>query len=109
MYVHPFVCGVVATLLAEIIGCIIYAAVTTKKKVKEEEPMKKSELIAEIEKTKAEHEEKLAGLHEQIKVEAMKERHLETAKEVKSVYDSYVEAGFTEEQAWEIVTILLKK
>lgn len=32
MYVHPFVCGVVATIIAEIIGCIIYAAVTTKKK-----------------------------------------------------------------------------
>lgn len=32
MYIHPFVCGVVATILVEIIGCIIYAAVTTKKK-----------------------------------------------------------------------------
>ena len=32
MYIQPFVCGVVATVIAEIIGCIIYAAVTTKKK-----------------------------------------------------------------------------
>lgn len=32
MYVHPFVCDVVATIIAEIIGCIIFAAVTTKKK-----------------------------------------------------------------------------
>ena len=71
--------------------------------------MKKTELIAEIEKVNAEHKEKLSDLHKQVEAEAMKERHLEAAKEVKSVYDSYVEAGFTEEQAWEIVTILLKK
>ena len=32
MYIHPFVCGVVATIITEIIGCIIFAAVTTKKK-----------------------------------------------------------------------------
>ena len=32
MYVHPFVCGVIVTILAEIIGCIVYAAATTKKK-----------------------------------------------------------------------------
>ena len=32
MYVHPFVCGVIVTIFSEIIGCIIYAAVTTKKK-----------------------------------------------------------------------------
>lgn len=32
MYIDPFVCGVLATIIAEIIACIVYAAVTTNKK-----------------------------------------------------------------------------
>ena len=31
MYIDLFVCGVLATIITEIIVCIVYAAVTTKK------------------------------------------------------------------------------
>ena len=26
MYIHPFICGAVATIIIEIIACVIYAA-----------------------------------------------------------------------------------
>ena len=32
MYVQPFICGVIATILAEIIGLIIHAVIVNKNK-----------------------------------------------------------------------------
>lgn len=60
--------------------------------------MKKTELMAKINELK-----------EQIEEQSMKDCHDGYAKQLKSMYDSYVEVGFSEAQAWEIVTILLKK
>lgn len=41
--------------------------------------------------------------------EALKvEKYDESAVELKNLYDSYVRAGFTEEQAWELVTIIMQ-
>ena len=37
-----------------------------------------------------------------------KEMHLNTAKVYKQLYDSYVEAGFTKEQAFDLVKIDIK-
>lgn len=33
------------------------------------------------------------------------EKYDEEASAVKGIYDSYIKAGFTEEQAWELLTI----
>ena len=71
--------------------------------------MKKTELMAQIDALNAEHKAKINELKEQIEEQSMKACHDGYAKQLKSMYDSYVEAGFTEAQAWEIVTILLKK
>ena len=32
MYIHPFICGVIATVLVEVVACIIITAVNDKKK-----------------------------------------------------------------------------
>ena len=38
-----------------------------------------------------------------------REKQQEQAKAVRDVFQSYIEAGFSEEQAWEIFITLLKK
>lgn len=37
------------------------------------------------------------------------EGYLKDARRIHDVYQSYIEAGFTAEQAWEMITIVLKK
>ena len=71
--------------------------------------MKKTELMAQIDALNAEHKAKINELKEQIEEQSMKDCHDGYAKQLKSMYDSYVEVGFSEAQAWEIITILLKK
>ena len=39
----------------------------------------------------------------------VREREEQNARTVRTVYQSYIDAGFTEEQAWEIFITLLKK
>ena len=47
-------------------------------------------------------------------LEAEREKALEEEKddemaiEIKGIYDSYIKAGFTEKQAWELLTIEMK-
>ena len=36
------------------------------------------------------------------------EKYDEMAIEIKGIYDSYIKAGFTEKQAWELLTIGMK-
>ena len=36
------------------------------------------------------------------------EKYDEGASAVKGIYDSYIKAGFTEEQAWELLTISME-
>lgn len=59
---------------------------------------------------KALHEKQTEEMRklEQEREEALKaEKYDEGATELKNLYDSYVRAGFTEEQAWELVTIMV--
>lgn len=61
-------------------------------------------------KVKALHEKQTEEMRqlEQEREEALKtEKYDEGATELKNLYDSYVRAGFTEEQAWELVTIIV--
>lgn len=59
---------------------------------------------------KALHEKQTEEMRklEQEREEALKtEKYDEGATELKNLYDSYIRAGFTEEQAWELVRIMV--
>lgn len=58
-------------------------------------------------KTKAELEQEIKDLKQQLESAKTKESYDNSAKETKAMYDSYVEAGFTEEQAWTIIMTLI--
>lgn len=51
----------------------------------------------------------VARLQEQLKQEETAETQREKAALTHAVYQSYIDAGFTEEQAWEVFITLLKK
>ena len=53
--------------------------------------------------TKTELENNIRELREQLEQEKKNDEYHRQAREVYSIYQSYVAAGFTEEQAWEII------
>ena len=53
------------------------------------------------------HEENMRNLEEQREQAIKEEKYDEAAQELRNMYDSYIRAGFTEEQAWELVTIVM--
>lgn len=58
--------------------------------------------------TKELHEkqtEEMRSLEEQREQAIKDEKYDESAKELFNIYQSYIKAGFTEEQAWTLVTI----
>ena len=71
--------------------------------------MKKSEKLTEqIIQLNHNQTEEIAALEAEREL-ALKEEQLDdTAQDSKRMYDSYVRAGFTESQAWELTTILVK-
>ena len=73
---------------------------------KENKPMKKTKamLEEELEQKRAEIEELKKEL---VKVEKYKQ-YDDMAGEIKAIYDSFVNAGFNEDQAYEILIILLQ-
>lgn len=75
-------------------------------KEKESKPMKKTKamLEEELEKKKTEIEELKKEL---VKVEKYKQ-YDDMAGEIKAIYDSFVNAGFNKDQAYEILIILLQ-
>ena len=44
---------------------------------------------------------------EEVKTEAEKEQNRKSAAALYDVYQSYIEAGFAKEEAWELVRILI--
>lgn len=60
-------------------------------------------------KTRAELESEIEALRQQIDNQARDEQFDKSAQDIKAVYDSFIRAGFTEEQAWEIVKIQMSK
>lgn len=53
--------------------------------------------------------EEVGRLREQLRQEETDEKNREVAELTRKVYQSYIDAGFTEDQAWEIFITLLKK
>jgi len=51
--------------------------------------------------------EEMRSLEEQREAALKEEKFDESATELFNIYKSYIKAGFTEEQAWELVTIQL--
>lgn len=58
-------------------------------------------------KTKAELESEIKELKAQISNQEKVEQCDRAASDLRQMYESYVNAGFTEEQAWELLTIQL--
>lgn len=71
--------------------------------------MKKSEKLTEqIIQLNHNQTEEIAALEAEREL-ALKEEQLDDiAQDLKRMYDSYVRVGFTESQAWELTTILVK-
>lgn len=51
----------------------------------------------------------VAILREQLRKDETAEQQRELAELTRQVYQSYIDAGFTEDQAWEVFITLLKK
>lgn len=52
-------------------------------------------------------EEEISRMTEEVKVEEQKETNRKTAAGLYDIYQSYIEAGFSKEEAWELVKILM--
>lgn len=55
------------------------------------------------------YEDEIKRMQRELKQEKEHESNLEVAKSLHDIYSCHLEAGFTEEQAWEIFITLLKK
>lgn len=60
-----------------------------------------------VNQTKAELEAEIKNLKEQLENKKKEEQFDDCAKNCHSMYASYVKAGFTEEQAWELTKNLI--
>lgn len=53
------------------------------------------------------HEENMRNLEEEREQALKEEKYDEAAQELHNMYESYIRAGFTEEQAWELTLIIM--
>lgn len=58
-------------------------------------------------KTKAQLEQEIKDLKCQLECVSKEEQNDKAARDLKDVYDSYIRAGFTEEQAWTLMTMMV--
>lgn len=63
------------------------------------------DLTKQIKELHEKQTEEMRSLEEQREQAIKDEKYDESAKELFNIYQSYIEAGFTEEQAWTLVTI----
>ena len=68
---------------------------------------KTKDLTVQIKELHEKQTEEMRSLEEQRKQALKEEKYDESATELFNIYKSYIKAGFTEEQAWELVTIQL--
>lgn len=65
------------------------------------------DLTNQIKELHEKQTEEMRSLEEQREAALKEEKFDESATELFNIYKSYIKAGFTEEQAWELVTIRL--
>lgn len=65
------------------------------------------DLTIQIKELHEKQTEEMCSLEEQREQALKDEKYDESATELFNIYKSYIKAGFTEEQAWELVTIQL--
>lgn len=65
------------------------------------------DLTNQIKELHEKQTEEMRSLEEQREQALKEEKYDESATELFNIYKSYIKAGFTEEQAWELVTIQL--
>lgn len=65
------------------------------------------DLTVQIKELHEKQTEEMRSLEEQREQALKEEKYDESATELFNIYKSYIKAGFTEEQAWELVTIQL--
>lgn len=65
------------------------------------------DLTIQIKELHEKQTEEMRSLEEQREQALKDEKYDEAATELFNIYKSYIKAGFTEEQAWELVTIQL--
>lgn len=63
------------------------------------------DLTKQIKELHEKQTEEMCSLEEQREQAIKDEKYDESAKELFNIYQSYIKAGFTEEQAWTLVTI----
>lgn len=63
------------------------------------------DLTKQIKELNEKQTEEMRSLEEQREQAIKDEKYDESAKELFNIYQSYIKAGFTEEQAWTLVTI----
>ena len=65
------------------------------------------ELTQEVKELHEKQTEEMRQLEEQREKALKKEKYDESAVELHDLYESYIKAGFTEEQAWELTRIII--
>lgn len=65
------------------------------------------DLTKQIKELHEKQTEEMRSLEEQREQAIKDEKYDESAKELFNIYQSYIKAGLTEEQAWTLVTILI--
>lgn len=69
----------------------------------------KANLDSQIESTKAYCESEIARMTDAAERENLREECRDRAYELYELYNSFLDAGFTAEQAWELVKIMVAK
>ena len=69
---------------------------------------KTQELTKQVMELHMEQTEEMKALEAEREKALEEEKYDEMAIEIKGIYDSYIKAGFTEKQAWELFTIGMK-
>ena len=65
------------------------------------------ELTVQVAELYKKQTEEMKALEEQREEALKEEQYDEAAVELHNMYDSYIKAGFTEEQAWELTKIIV--
>lgn len=69
---------------------------------------KSQELTEQVIELNNKQTEEMKALEMEREKALEEEKYDEASASVKGIYDSFIKAGFTEEQAWELLTIMME-